>query len=86
MRRVIAMSLVTLGVTSSLSSLWFFDRYSAIRPTSPRPEYAQIIQENNKGHIFFVSKSDEEFIWHLQLAGIILAGIGGLLLKEKYPA
>jgi hypothetical protein len=83
MKRVIGICLVTLGVTSGLSSLFFFDLYSSIRPTSPRPADAQIVEKEHKGHIFFISKSDDNFLWHLTLGAVLLLGIGGLLLKEK---
>lgn len=47
------------------------------------PLYGQTVEEDNHGHIFFISKSEDQFLWHLTLGGILLLGTGGLLLKEK---
>jgi hypothetical protein len=59
------------------------EQYSSIRPASPRPAYAQIIEEDNHGHAFSISEADDDFLCHLILGAIILSGVGGLLLKEK---
>jgi len=83
MKRVIGICLVTLGATSGLSWLFFYEQYSWIRPTSPQPAYAQVVEVNNHGHIFFISKSDDDFLCLLFFGAMTLSIVGGLLLEER---
>lgn len=62
---------------------FFYEQYASIRPASPQPAYAQVVEEDNHGHIFFISKSDDDFLWYLTLGVVLLSGLGGLLLKKK---
>ncbi len=83
MKRAVGICLIFLGATAGLSCLFFYEQYSSTRPVLPMPLYGQTVEEDNHGHIFFISKSEDQFLWHLTLGGILLLGTGGLLLKEK---
>lgn len=85
MKKRIGVFLIVLGIMAGLLCLYLFEKYSAISPNVPVVANGQVIEKNNHGHLFFVTRAEDNLMWHLILAAFIMLPIGGLLLKANNP-
>jgi hypothetical protein len=80
---MVAIVLTILGAAAGLTWIYLFGELSATRPGSPQPALGQVIEQDNHGHIFYISSQDQNLLWHRSFVAIIMLIAGGFLWKEN---
>ncbi len=82
MKRLLAIILIVIGISSGGAWLYFYEHYSDVGPDRPDPPSGRIFMENNHGHIFYIDQKQKDFLWYLMLITFVALPAGGLLLKK----
>ncbi len=83
MKKLLGVLLIATGATTGFSWLFLFEQYSATSPSVAVISQGKVIEKNNHGHVFFISKGQRDVLSLLELATFIILPVGGLLFKEK---
>ncbi len=72
--------LVILGFTLMFVDFYFEYYYADTRPRVAQPAAGRVIPLNNHGTVVFLTKSENDTLWALQISAMAVGGCGGLLV------
>jgi hypothetical protein len=80
-KRILGFLLVVIGLGAGASDFYLINYYASVLPRSQIPEEGRVIPMNDHGVVIFLNKTQDSLVTWLQVTAVIVAAVGGLLIK-----